>query len=183
LAVVRHHGYASLVRVPLFHFLFLSDSVVPIPGPATRSLGVGASLWAFSCGVTGTCLVSHDLAVAGDRDRPSERGVVDSGPRFGLCCRDMCQYQDRRQILGSWGFAFCVLVWCCRNLPHQSRLGGCWRPRSPERKSLGLLLPLGAVCLSRPVIPCLPTRLPRHAWGAGCALSATVDLLFSGSRD
>jgi len=36
-----------------------SASAVPIPGAATR-LGVGASLWAFSCPVA-TCFVTHDL--------------------------------------------------------------------------------------------------------------------------
>ena len=53
---------------------------VLIPGPATRSSGVGVSLWAFSFGVLAAIfLVSDDLAVAGNRDCPSE-GVMD------CCC-------------------------------------------------------------------------------------------------
>jgi hypothetical protein len=43
---------------------FLSRFVgfrVPIPGPATRSSGVGASLWVFAFGLVATFLFSHDL--------------------------------------------------------------------------------------------------------------------------
>jgi hypothetical protein len=50
------HGCSSV-------FLSSSDSAVPIPRVATRSSEVGVSFWAFLC-VAGTCLVSHDSAVA-----------------------------------------------------------------------------------------------------------------------
>jgi len=43
---------------------FLSRFVgfrVQLPGPATRSSGVGASLWVFAFGLVATFLFSHDL--------------------------------------------------------------------------------------------------------------------------
>jgi len=90
--------------------------------------------------------------------------------RFYLALSDSaCRYRDPRvntgtgdQILRSQGFALGISVWSCRDLPRQSRLGGCWRPGSSKAMRRGLLLPLGAFRLLlltvNPSIATLPGR-------------------------